>query len=82
MTTNRTNMSGSLFGGNIHLNNHNVLHHTEEKLNNGDTCGDKCAKLINGGETQSVTRNFSFFYDHFFIVDNFCMHQLNSNSIL
>ena len=23
-----------------------------------------------------------FFSDHFFIVDNFCMHQLNSNSIL
>ena len=38
--------------------------------------------IINGGETQSVTRNFSFFSDHFFIVDNFCMYQLNSNSIL
>ena len=38
--------------------------------------------IINGGQMQSVTRNFSFFSDHFFIVDNFCMHQLNSNSIL
>ena len=34
-------MSGALFGGKIHLNNHNVLHHTEE---NGETCGDKFAK--------------------------------------
>ena len=37
--------------------------------------------IINGGETQRVTRIF-FFSDHFFIVYNFCMHQLNSNSIL
>ena len=44
MTTNPINMSRVLFGGKIHLNNHNFLHHTEEKLNNGDTCGDKFAK--------------------------------------
>ena len=31
---------------------------------------------------QNIKRIFFFFSDHSFIVDNFCMHQLNSNSIL
>ena len=38
--------------------------------------------IINGGERQRLLRKFVFFSYHFFIVDNLCMHQLNSNSIL
>ena len=38
--------------------------------------------IIYGGDTLIVAHYFFFFSDHFFVVDNLCMHHLNSNSIL
>ena len=38
--------------------------------------------IIYGGDTLIVARYFFFFSDHFFVVDNLCMHHINSNSIL
>ena len=38
--------------------------------------------IIYGGDTLIVACYFFFFSDHFFVVDNLCMHHLNSNSIL